>query len=181
MYERWPNLTEAEVNTKIDAIYEKAVQVRPFYDAAGNRAIWAAASNPRQIIPAQKRYQQKIMKVGLRMGDRSSPSGFPGVGDQAEHTMLMAGKQLAEACYRCFRDAPNYGPVQHIKASGYPVMMYSSRLPLDVQKQIVRSSNQCHDGQATTLSEILDKCGDVQTHWLAKKVDGTKMGEGGQK
>ena len=165
--ERWPGMTEEEINNQIEQTYPKTLMTRPWYDSQGNRAIFGAASNPRRIMKAQLRYGRRVLAMGLRMQDRSDPIGFAPA-ENPEHTHLLSGKQLAEACYRVFEQHPGPGApssVVRTREMGYPVLMMSNRVPVDVQKQIVACGNLFHDGQSQTMTEVLDKVGGIQQHW----------------
>ena len=161
-------MDENAINVQIDKCYPKALERRPWFDSLGRRAIHGAPSNQRNLIPAQRKYQKKIYSFGLRMDDRSTPTGY--ISEQnGEHTMLMAGKQLASAVYRCFEEQPKHPKLQQILKDGYPVLIRPSSLPLDVQLHIVNTSNQFHDGQSITISELIRMIPEVQAAWLESK------------
>ena len=149
VFVRWPGKEEDEINNLIDSTYPSELATLPFFTKNGEKAFLGPPTNRRILMVKQHRYKKRLSVMGLRMQDRSEPSGFLHESDP-EKIYLMAGKQLAFAVYLAIQEWPTNQQILAIVDGGRPVRMYPKLVPTDVQQHIVWRSNQMHDGASLT-------------------------------
>ena len=176
--ERWPTLSSTgEIWEQIDTCYPKSTQYRPWFLADGTPAISGSPLNPRQLRSAQRKYMKRIMQDGYDPEGRGLPQGHEG--DTPSETLLLGGKQLAQAFYLAHKaDPQNVNVVRALKC-GYQVCIRPKNMPRDVMEEIVRHNNRNNKGVRDTLPQLLLAVPIVDANFLVdldrKSIDPSQL------